>query len=86
VGGFSEALRQEVAGRHVRVSVFEPGAVATELVGYNRPAIREHLRHRFAGIERLGEGDIADAIAYLVTRPRHVAVNKLLVRPTEQER
>jgi NADP-dependent 3-hydroxy acid dehydrogenase YdfG len=29
--------------------------------------------------------DIADAIAYVVTRPRHVAVNELLVRPTQQE-
>ena len=30
--------------------------------------------------------DIADAITYIVTRPRHVAVSELLVRPTEQER
>jgi NADP-dependent 3-hydroxy acid dehydrogenase YdfG len=30
--------------------------------------------------------DIADAIAYIVTRPRHVAVNEMLIRPTEQER
>jgi NADP-dependent 3-hydroxy acid dehydrogenase YdfG len=29
--------------------------------------------------------DIADAILYIVTRPRHVAVNELLIRPTEQE-
>jgi NADP-dependent 3-hydroxy acid dehydrogenase YdfG len=30
--------------------------------------------------------DIADAISYIVTRPRHVAVNEMLIRPTEQER
>jgi NADP-dependent 3-hydroxy acid dehydrogenase YdfG len=30
-------------------------------------------------------GDIADAIAYIVTRPRHMAVNEMLIRPTEQE-
>ena len=30
--------------------------------------------------------DIADAITYIVTRPRHVAVNEMLIRPTEQER
>ncbi len=41
VGAFSEALRQEVADRHVRVSVIEPGAVDTELAGHNRPEIRE---------------------------------------------
>jgi NADP-dependent 3-hydroxy acid dehydrogenase YdfG len=40
---------------------------------------------RFAGVRRLEAHDIADAIAYIVTRPRHVAVNDLLVRPTGQE-
>ena len=85
VGAFSEALRQEVTGRHVRVSIVEPGAVKTELAGHNRPEIREQIASRFTGIERLEAEDIADAIAYIVTRPRHVAVNELLVRPTEQE-
>lgn len=37
VGAFSEALRQEVTGRHVRVSLVEPGAVETELASHNRP-------------------------------------------------
>ena len=36
------------------------------------------------GVERLEAEDVADAIAYIVTRPRRVAVNELLVRPTEQ--
>jgi NADP-dependent 3-hydroxy acid dehydrogenase YdfG len=85
VGAFSEALRQEVTGRHVRVSLIEPGAVATELSSHNRPEIREQIGRRFAGIERLEAADIADAIAYVVTRPRHMAVNEVLVRPTEQE-
>jgi NADP-dependent 3-hydroxy acid dehydrogenase YdfG len=53
VGAFSEALRQEVTGRHVRVSLIEPGAIATELSSHNRPEIREQINQRFAGIERL---------------------------------
>jgi NADP-dependent 3-hydroxy acid dehydrogenase YdfG len=84
VGAFSEALRQEVAGRHLRVSLVEPGAVATELSSHNRPEIQERIRQRFEGVERLQAADIADAIAYIVTRPRHMAVNEMLVRPTEQ--
>ena len=36
-------------------------------------------------MERLEDRDIADAIAYVVTRPRRVAVNEILVRPTEQQ-
>src|SRR3954453_5524413 len=85
VGAFSESLRQEVTGRHVRVSLVEPGAVATELVTHLRPEIAEQLGRRFGTIERLAAEDIADAIAYVVTRPRHMAVNEILVRPTEQQ-
>jgi NADP-dependent 3-hydroxy acid dehydrogenase YdfG len=85
VGAFSESLRQEVTGRHVRVSLVEPGAVATELTDHLRPEIREQAKQRFANVERLVADDIADAITYIVTRPRRVAINELLVRPAEQE-
>jgi NADP-dependent 3-hydroxy acid dehydrogenase YdfG len=85
LGAFSESLRQEVTGRHVRVSLVEPGAVETELAGHNRPEVLEGLRARFEAMERLQADDIADAIAYVVTRPRRVAINELLVRPTEQQ-
>jgi NADP-dependent 3-hydroxy acid dehydrogenase YdfG len=86
VGAFSESMRQEVARRHVRVSLVEPGATATELAGHNRPEVLENLGAQFAGTERMQAEDIADAITYIVTRPRHVAVNEILIRPTEQER
>jgi NADP-dependent 3-hydroxy acid dehydrogenase YdfG len=85
VGAFSEALRQEVTERHVRVSLVEPGAVSTELASHNRPEVQEAMKGRFGAIERLEADDIADAISYIVTRPRHVAINEILVRPTEQE-
>ncbi len=84
VGAFSESLRQELARRYVRVSLVEPGATATELATHNRPEILEAIRGQFG--QRMEAADIADAIAYIVTRPRHVAVNEMLVRPTEQER
>lgn len=85
VGAFSESLRQEVTTRHVRVSLIEPGAVATELTSHMRPEAQAAARKRFASVERLEAADIADAIEYVVTRPRHVAINELLVRPTEQQ-
>ena len=85
IGAFSESLRMEVTKGHVRISLVEPGAVTTELSSHVRPEIREQMMQRFAGIERLEAGDIADAIAYIVTRPRRVAINEVLVRPTEQE-
>lgn len=85
VNAFSEALRQEVAGRHVRVGLIEPGAVATELSGHNRPEIRDTIQQTFAGVERMQPDDIARAVIYIVTQPRHTAVNEILIRPTEQE-
>jgi NADP-dependent 3-hydroxy acid dehydrogenase YdfG len=85
VGAFSESLRMELAKRHVRVSLVEPGFVKTELADHIREELREWSQQRFSGVERLESKDIADVIAYVVTRPRHVAVNEVLVRPTEQE-
>jgi NADP-dependent 3-hydroxy acid dehydrogenase YdfG len=84
VGAFSESLRQELATRHVRVSLVEPGAVETELTDHLRAEVKEQVRERFAAVERLRAQDIADAIAYIVTRARHMAVNEMLIRPTEQ--
>jgi len=84
VGAFSEALRQEVTERHVRVSLVEPGAVETELSSHNRPEVLEEIKGRFLDLERMEAADIADAISYIVTRPRHMAVNEILIRPTEQ--
>jgi NADP-dependent 3-hydroxy acid dehydrogenase YdfG len=85
LGAFSEALRQEVTTRHVRVSLVEPGATVTELVGHNRAEVLEAMRARVTGMQAMQAEDIADAIIYIVTRPRHVAVNEMLIRPTEQE-
>ena len=84
VGAFSESLRQELARQYVRVSLVEPGATATELASHNRPEVLAAIRNQFG--QRMEAGDIADAISYIVTRPRHVAVNEMLIRPTEQER
>jgi NADP-dependent 3-hydroxy acid dehydrogenase YdfG len=84
VGVFSEALRQEITSRYVRSSLVEPGATESELVTHVREEIRDQLT---ANVEqKLRAEDIADAILYIVTRPRHVAVNEILVRPTEQVR
>jgi NADP-dependent 3-hydroxy acid dehydrogenase YdfG len=85
VGAFSESLRQEVTGRHVRISLVEPGATSTELVSHNRPEIQPSIGKRFEGVDRLLADDIADAISYIVTAPRRVAINEVLIRPTEQE-
>jgi NADP-dependent 3-hydroxy acid dehydrogenase YdfG len=84
VGAFSESFRQEFAKRKIRSTIIEPGAVATELTDHLRDGIREQVRDRFTDMKTLESEDIADAIVYAVTRPWHVSLNEVLIRPTEQ--
>lgn len=85
LGAFTESLRQEVTGRHVRVGLLEPGSVATELASHNRPEIlNEVLGPYFDEIETLTADDVARAIEFMVTQPRHAAVFDLWFSPTEQ--
>jgi clavulanate-9-aldehyde reductase len=85
VGAFSESLRQEGVAHKIRVTLVEPGAVATELASHNRDEIQEQIKARFGEIKRLESDDIAAAILYAISAPAHVAVNEILVRPAEQE-
>ena len=84
VGAFSESLRQEAVEIGVRVTLIEPGAVATELAEHNRPEVREQIAKRFGGITILEAEDIAGAILYAIGQPRHVSVNEVLIRPSGQ--
>jgi NADP-dependent 3-hydroxy acid dehydrogenase YdfG len=85
VNGFTEALRQEVTQKHVRVGVLEPGAVATELVSQNNEQVQAELASDADRIpEPLEPEDIADGITYMVTRPRRSSVAELWAMPTSQ--
>ena len=86
VHGFSEALRQEALHSGIRVTTVAPGFVETELQGHNRsPVVRRSMEK---ARERIGEvlkaEDIADGVLYAVSRPAHVCVNEVVVRPTGQ--
>jgi len=83
VTAFTESLRQEFAKQHLRVSVVEPGRVDTELFDH-REGSAEGFTAMFGPIEYLKPTDIADAVAYIVTNPRHVAINEIVIRPSEQ--
>lgn len=82
--GFAEALRQEMLAQHVRVSIIEPGTVDTELVDHLDDAVRDAAQRQIEGIETLQAADIADAVSYIVTRERRVAVNEMLIRAGDQ--
>ncbi|MGW3173872.1 SDR family oxidoreductase [Streptomyces sp. NPDC001153] len=84
MNGFTEALRQEVMRQRLRVSVVEPGTVDTEFVTRSRDEIRASLDQQPAGMGMLRPEDIADTVAFVVTRDRRVSVNEVLARASEQ--
>jgi NADP-dependent 3-hydroxy acid dehydrogenase YdfG len=84
IAAFSESLRQELIAKRVRVSVVEPGTVDTELASHLREDVRQSAQRQVESIEPMRPEDIADAVAYIVTRNRRVAVNEMLVRAGEQ--
>jgi len=87
VNAFSESLRQEVTGRGVRIGLVEPGAVATELTDHiTQPEAKAASVEMYTNMRALQAEDIARAVLYLVTQPPHVAVNEVLIRPTDQQR
>ena len=88
VHAFSEALRQEALHAGIRVTTVAPGFVETELQGHNRnPLVKQALsRSREQIGDVLAPSDIADAIVNAVSRPPHVCVNEIVVRPTMQAR
>ena len=79
----TESWRQEYTRQGIRFSVVEPGAVDTELA-LQQESTQAWLDTTFVGREVLDAQDIADAIAYIVTSPRRVAVNEIVIRPTDQ--
>jgi len=88
VTGFSEGLRQEALHANIRVTVIEPGYVETELQGHNEgnPIVMEAMEKTRQQIDPLQASDIADAIVYALTRPQHIGINEVLIRPTKQSR
>jgi NADP-dependent 3-hydroxy acid dehydrogenase YdfG len=85
LNGWSEALRQELLP-DIRVMVIEPGAVATELTDHITESSVKEATEKFYGEVAITAADIAEIIAFAVSRPRRVNLNEILVRPTAQAR
>jgi NADP-dependent 3-hydroxy acid dehydrogenase YdfG len=85
VNAFSESLRQEVTAKGVRITMIEPGAVETELNDHITDAdSKKTSEETYASMDSLHAEDIAAAILYVLRQPSRVAVNEILVRPTDQ--
>jgi NADP-dependent 3-hydroxy acid dehydrogenase YdfG len=77
-------LRLELLGKPVRVSEVAPGMVRTEFSLVRFQGDREKADAVYEGMTPLSGEDVADAIAYVVTRPPHVDVDYVSIKPTDQ--
>jgi NADP-dependent 3-hydroxy acid dehydrogenase YdfG len=83
MNGWSEALRQELQP-DIRVTVIEPGAVATELTDHiTDPTAKQGAEQLYQQLAITAD-DVAEVIAFAVTRPRRMTLNEILLRPTAQ--
>ena len=83
INGWSESLRQEVLP-DIRVTLIEPGVVATELPNHITHAKTKQAINQMYGNAAVTPGDIAEVIAFALARPRHLAINEILLRPADQ--
>src|SRR4051812_22674580 len=80
----SQTLRLELVGKPIRITEVDPGLVETEfsLVRFGGDA--EAAKRPYVGMTPLTADDVADCIEWAVTRPPHVNIDQIVVKPTEQ--
>src|SRR5690349_13684083 len=83
LNGWSESLRQELLP-DVRVTLIEPGVVATELPDHITHGETRHGVRQLYGKAEVTADDVAEIIAFTLGRPRHLAINEILLRPAGQ--
>jgi NADP-dependent 3-hydroxy acid dehydrogenase YdfG len=83
MNGWSESLRQELQP-DIRVMLIEPGAVATELTDHITDADTKQRTEKMYDEMSITAEDIAEVIAFSVSRPRRMTLNEILIRPTGQ--
>jgi NADP-dependent 3-hydroxy acid dehydrogenase YdfG len=84
INGWSEALRQELQGDDIRVIVIEPGAVDTELTDHITNEQSKAGAQKMYSETAIPPEDVADVIAFAVSRPARTSLNEIIVRPTKQ--
>lgn len=84
VDALNKAMRRELAEAGIRVSSVNPGAVETEFSVVRMDGDSTKAKSVYDGFENLIAQDIADAIWFVLSRPRHVTINEIIIMPTAQ--
>jgi ribitol 2-dehydrogenase len=78
---FVHGVRRQLIGTGVRMGAIAPGVVLNELWGVSDPG---EIEEKLARGEGIRSEDVADAVAYMLTRPRHVTIRDLVILPRDQ--
>lgn len=81
-----EVLRMELIGQPVRVSEIDPGMVETEFSLVRFGGDEDQAEEVYRGITPLSAGDVAEVVAFVATRPSHVDIDTVVIRPRDQAR
>ncbi|HEX8830334.1 MAG TPA: SDR family oxidoreductase [Longimicrobium sp.] len=84
VGAITRGLRMDLLGTGVRVSTVDPGMVETEFSIVRFKGDEERARRVYANMDPLTPDDIADAVLWCATRPPHVNIDEIILKPTDQ--
>lgn len=82
VQAFTHGVRRQLVGTGVRIGAVAPGMVLNELWGYDELSDTADQVASGAGIT---DTDVADAVQFMLTRPRHVTIRDLVLLPSAQE-
>ena len=84
VRAFSQVLRMELLGRPIRVTEIDPGLVETEFSVVRFRGDTARAAQVYDGVEPLSADDVADTVAFAVTRPPHVNIDQLVITSRDQ--
>jgi NADP-dependent 3-hydroxy acid dehydrogenase YdfG len=84
VRAITKTLRLELNGEPIRITEIAPGLVETEFSKVRFKGDRDKASAVYAGLKPLTGDDIADCILFAVTRPPHVDIDEVVVRPVAQ--
>jgi serine 3-dehydrogenase len=84
VGAITRGLRMDLLGTGVRVSTVDPGMVETEFSVVRFHGDRDRAEKVYRGMTPLTAADIADTVLWVATRPPHVNIDEIIIKPTDQ--
>jgi len=84
VNQLTKAMRMDLVSHNIKVSIIEPGMVTTEFSEIRFKGDTDRINKTYQGFDPLLAQDIADAIVFISTRPKHVTINEMVIMPTAQ--